>query len=143
MPLYNWIQCTEKKDLTFVRKNKRGNNKKDGEAWIKIYDDYIKRYGLSKYYERLLKQYKRKALAELNFVINEDKFELTRIAMETQKLERIINNGGKGSSIEQALIHLSKWIGYWLKVKEITVKEFFDLSQEFDRSNKQIKENGE
>lgn len=141
MPLYNWIKCTESDNKEFVRKGKKGNKKNDNIAWTKIYDQYIKTYGLSKYYERLLNQYKKKALAELTHVITEDKFQLTRIAMETQKLERILNNGGNGSTIEQTLIHLSKWIGYWIKVKEISVKEFFDLSNEFNRVNK--KNNGE
>lgn len=136
MPLYNWIKCTESDNKEFVRKGKQGNKKNDNRAWTKIYDEYIKTYGLSKYYERLLNQYKKKALAELNYVISDDKFEFTRIEMETQKLERILKNGGKGSTIEQTLIHLSKWIGYWIKVKDISVKEFFDLSKEFERANK-------
>lgn len=136
LPLYNWIKCTESEDKTFVRRGKKGSVREDLLKWEIIYDEYIKTYGLSKYYKRVLAQYRKKAEAELNNVLKDDKFQLTLIEMETQKLERILNNGGKGVTIEQTLIHLSKWIGYWIKVKEISVKEFFDLSKEFTRTNK-------
>ena len=136
MPLYNWIKCTEANDKQYMRKGKNGNEKGDIEAWNKVYTEYIEQYGLTKYYKRLLEQYKKKAVAELNFVITGDRFELTRIAMESQKLERILNNGGKGITIEKSLIHLSKWLGYWLQSKKISVKEYFDLNEEFNRINK-------
>tara|TARA_R110000751_G_scaffold73709_2_gene149082 strand:+ start:4141 stop:4614 length:474 start_codon:yes stop_codon:yes gene_type:complete len=136
LSLYNWIRCNEDKDKRFLRKGKKGSENEDLFHWDHIYSAYIDEYGLSKYYVRILKQYKRKAEAELKHVITEDQFELTLINMETQKLERILANGGNGIGTEQTLIHLSKWIGYWIKSKEISVKEFFDLSHEYNRVNK-------
>lgn len=141
-PLYNWIKCNEKKDKKYTRRGEEGSEDQDLLHWDNLYSQYIDEFGLSKYYKRLLEQYKKKATAELNHVVNEDKFQLTIIEMETKKLEQMLSNGGKGIGIEQTLIHLSKWIGYWIKSKEISVKDFFALSQEYDRYHKLIS-NGE
>ena len=76
---------------------------------------------------------KKKALEELEYVITGDRFKLTLIEMEQTRLENIIKTAGTGITIEQTLIHLSKWLGQWVKPKEITVKEFFDLQREYER----------
>ena len=39
LPLFNWIKCTSN-DLTFVRKDKKGIEQEDIEAWERIYDSY-------------------------------------------------------------------------------------------------------
>ncbi len=136
-PLYNWIKCSEdNKDLSFVRKGKEGSKKYDELYWQKIYNDYLDTFGLSKYHKKLLSHQKKRALAQLEHVITENKWQKTLIEMETQKLESILQNNGTGISIEQSLIHLSKWLGYYIKTKEISVKEFFLLSKEFERVNK-------
>lgn len=141
-PLYNWIKCNESKDKKYTRRGKEGSKDQDLIYWDKLYSEYLNEFGLSTYYKRLLDQYKKKAIAELNHVVSEDKFQLTIIDMETKKLEQMLSNGGKGISIEQTLIHLSKWIGYWIKIKEVSVKEFFTLSKEYDRSNKILNNHG-
>jgi len=84
----------------------------------------------------MLDQKKKLALAQLESVITGDKFTETMIKIETEKLNDILNSNGTGLSIEQSLVHLSKWIGYFIKTKEISVKEFFDLTKEFERVNK-------
>jgi len=135
LPLYNWIKCTngEKK---YVRKSKEGNEKNDNEAWEIIYNEYLKKYGLQKSYKRYIEQLKKVVNAELDFVIKGDRFKLTISEMEAQKMKSMLNNMNYGMSIEQTLIHLSKWIGYFIKTKEISVVEYFNLLNEFERSNK-------
>lgn len=119
-----------------MRKGKEGSKKYDELYWQKIYNDYLDTFGLSKYHKKLLSHQKKRALAQLEHVITENKWQKTLIEMETQKLESILQNNGTGISIEQSLIHLSKWLGYYIKTKEISVKEFFLLSKEFERVNK-------
>ena len=63
------MKCTEG-DLRFVRIDLNAvqdQNKDDVKAWFNIYDEYIKKFGLGKMYERLLKVMKKKALLECDF----------------------------------------------------------------------------
>jgi hypothetical protein len=58
------------------------------------------------------------------------------LEVEIETLKMLMNNNGVGMSIEQSLIHLSKWLGSWINTKNITASEYFDLVKEFERSNK-------
>jgi hypothetical protein len=39
-------------------------------------------------------------------------------------------------TIEQSLIHISKWIGQWINPKTITAREYFNLLKEYGKANK-------
>ena len=65
LPLFNWIKCTSN-DLTYVRKDKKGTEQEDIEAWERIYDSYIAEYGLNEVYKKLLNAMKKKALLEVD-----------------------------------------------------------------------------
>lgn len=133
MPLYNWLKCNEG-DLKYTRKDLEiGKDSIDEKAWNILYDEFIKKFGLSKVYEKLLKQMKKKAEIELDYVLSGDRFKLTMLEMETRRLESILSSAGTGISTDQALIHLSKWVGYWIKTKDISVLEFYNLSNEYER----------
>jgi len=133
-PLYNWIQCNNG-DLKYTRKGSKGNDINDAEAWLKLYDDYIKRYDLGKLHKKMLKIMREKALLELNFVETRERFELTKIELKEAELIRMMKNNGDGMTLEQSLVHLSKWIGYRLHPKEITVVEYFNIQEQYGKAN--------
>ena len=138
LPLFNWIKCTNG-DLRFVRidsKSITATNENDVDAWNKIYDDYIKEFGLSEMYIKMLNVMRKKAMLEIDFVINRDRFKLTEIEIELSKLEMMMANNGKGISIEQSLVHLSKWMGHWINSKNIITKDYFNLINEYGKANK-------
>ena len=122
--------------MSYVRKGKEGNEENDIEAWQKIYDSYILEYGLSDMYKKLLNAMKKKALLEVDFIITRDRFKLTEIEMQIANLDAMIINKGSGVTIEQSLIHLSKWMGSWINVKTITTREYFNLMEEYGKENK-------
>ena len=135
MPLYNWIKCTGG-ELTYLRKNHEGNDLLDSEMWEIVYDSYIKEYGLSDQYKKMLEAMKQKALCEADFVITGNRFKLTEAEIAASKLETIVNNSGNGMTIEESLVHLSKWMGQWLNPKNITTKDYFNLLNEYGKANK-------
>lgn len=116
-----------------MRKTNIGNEETDEEAWGLIYDEYLKIYGLGKLNQRYLKTLQKRALNELDYVLTGDRFKLTLIEMEERQLETMLNNGGQSLTIEQSLIHLSKWLGQWLNPKTLTAREYFDLIGEFEK----------
>ena len=135
LPLYNWIKCING-ELKFVRTAENGNDEEDLKAWEKIYDSYLKEYGLGKLYLKLLKTMQKKAIYECEYILTNERFKLTQIEMVEQNLTAMLNNNGSGVTIEQSLIHISKWLGQWINPKNITAKEYFDLQKEMDRYNK-------
>jgi len=133
--LFNWIKCTSN-DLTFVRKDKKGTEQEDIEAWERIYDSYIAEYGLNEVYKKLLNAMKKKALLEVDYILTRERFKLTEIEMQIANLDAMMMNGGNGMTIEQSLIHLSKWLGSWINAKDISTKEYFNLMSEYGKENK-------
>jgi hypothetical protein len=135
MPLFNWIECN-KGNLQYVRKPDGKNKRRDVEAWTVIYDAYIQEFGLGKLYDRLLKAMKKKVELQLDYIITGNRFKLTEIEVEKARLESMLSNKGNGMTIEQTLIHLSKWLGSWVNSKNITVREYFNLINEYGKANK-------
>jgi hypothetical protein len=135
MKLYNWIKCTSG-DLSYVRTSENGTEYQDKIVWERIYDSYIKEFGLSPVYEKLLAAIKEKTLLELEYVITKERFKLTEIEISLAKLQSMMSNNGSGITIDQALIHVSKWLGTWIDSKSITVRDYFNLMKEYGKANK-------
>ena len=126
-------------EIIYVRKEKVQEieeNDDDIEVWNRLYDQYIKKYGLSKLYKKMLSIMKEKALLECTFVETRDRFKLTQIEIKETEMASILANNKSGMSIDQALIHLSRWIGYRLNPKEMTVVEYFNILEEYGKANK-------
>ena len=138
MKLSSWIQCIEG-NIQFVRKEAKKDvlaTEEEVERWFLIYDGYIKKYGLNAMYIKLLKLMQKKAILELNFVMTLETFKLTLIAIQEEKLKQALNNKGNSMSIQQSLIHLSKWMGGNLINKnEISAEQYFDLLEEYGKHN--------
>ena len=79
---------------------------------------------------------KKKALLEVDYILTRERFKLTEIEMQIANLDAMMINGGNGMTIEQSLIHLSKWLGSWVNAKEISTKEYFNLMNEYGKENK-------
>ena len=135
MPLFNWIQCHNGK-MEFTRKTDIGTPKQDVAAWQQIYDDYIREFGLSDVQKKLFDAMKKRAILELDFVITGDRFKLTEIEIAIAKIDAMLVNKGSGVTVEQSLIHISKWLGQWINPRNITVKEYFNLLEQYGKANK-------
>ena len=138
MPLFNWRKCIDG-NLVYVRKESSLNgtqNAKDEQYWLILFDEYIQKYGLGKVYKKWIDIAAKKSILESDFVLTRNRFKLTEIEIQEHKLKSMLENKGEGTSIEKSLIHLSKWMGYRLNEKEVTVKEFFDLMEEYGKANK-------
>jgi hypothetical protein len=137
MPLFNWVKCTEG-ELKYINKTIKIDGEitqKDADQWAKVYDEYLIKYGLGKMYIKLLEIMRKKALLELEYVQTREPFKLTEIEIEEHNLKNTLNNAGNGLSIENSLIHLSKWLGYHINTKNITVTDYFNLLTEYGKAN--------
>lgn len=129
------MQCNEGNYIFCRRNPNEGDEETDQEVWQMLYDQYIKKYGLGKLYKRLLAVMKEKAVYELEFVDSRDRFKLTEIELKEIELKSMIDNNGKGMTIDESLIYLSKWLGYRLNPKEINVVEYFTILDQYGKAN--------
>lgn len=128
------MKCLEG-EIHYARIGKLGTIYRDEQAFCMIHDEYLTKYGLNKQYTQLLDVLKKKAELQLHYVHTKDKFSLTLLEIEEENLKIMISNNGQGVSIEQTLVHLSKFVGYWLRAKEITAGEYYALLDEYKRIN--------
>jgi hypothetical protein len=122
--------------MEFARKGSNGTPERDVMAWQNIYDDYIREFGLSEVQKKLFDAMKKRAILELDFVITLDRFKLTEIEIQIARMDAMLSNRGSGITIEQMLIYVSKWLGQWLNPRNITVKEYFNLIEQYGKANK-------
>jgi hypothetical protein len=141
MPLHNWIQCNNG-DLSYLIIEGKISDEKLIEAWEKIYDQYLLRFGLNKKYERYLQAMVKRAQLQTDYVITKDKFKLTEIEIQNAKIANLEAHFGGGETIEVVLVYVSKWLGYRINTREISVLEYFVILDEYGKANKKVGHSG-
>jgi len=137
MPLYNWIRCNDGK-LEYTRKEKKGNKIQDVYNWKKLYNEYLKEFGLDVRYKKYLEAQKKRALLQSEYVITKERFKLTEIEIESQKIQDLEMHFAGGKKIEVILTWLGMFLGYKLDQKTTTVKEYFVILEEYGKANKKV-----
>jgi hypothetical protein len=132
IPLYNWIKIQEGK-IEYSRKNlEQGNIDLDEVNSILIKDSYYSEFGVSKEYLRVLELYKEISEAKLDWIIDNDEFILNKIRRLERGLKELLERPIDGD-IDTNLIILSKWIGYPVRQKETTVREFYKMVKSYSK----------
>jgi len=130
IPLFNWLKIQEG-ELMYSRINlEEGSEELDLKHCDLIKDSYYLEFGVSKEHLRILELYKDIAEAKLDWIIDNNDFILNRIRHLEAELEEILGRPSD-SDIDTNLITLSKWIGYPVRKKETTVKEFYKMVKLF------------
>lgn len=137
MPLYNWIKCN-KGNIEFTRKTKKGNKIQDYIKWKLLYNEYLKDFGLDVRYKKYLEAQKKKAILQSDYIITKERFKLTEIEIESQKIKDLEAYFGEGKQIELILTWLGMFLGYKLDQKTTTVKEYFVILEQYGKANKKI-----
>jgi len=132
IPLYNWDKCING-DVKYVRKDVQENTLNE-QMFNDVYDDYLKKRGLDKTLNTIFKVMKKKAMLECDYLITRDRFLLTLIEVEEQKLEQL-RKPQKGLSLETTLVYLSKWLGFRVNSKDITASEYYAYLDEYMKQN--------
>lgn len=130
MPLYNWHKCINS-DYYYVRKDEKQIDLPECEiAFKKVYDSYMNVFGIDKKYKQQIEIIKKIALLQCDYLITKDKFKLTQIEVENAKLEMFNTEKSNNITLQTTLIYLSKWLGYRLDWREVSVYEYYTLLEE-------------
>lgn len=135
LPLFNWIKCHDGK-LEYLRKGKLGSIKNDLRIWVDIQDEYLKKFGLAESYKRLIQIQLLKAQKELDYIITNNRKILNEINIQETKLQNMIKSKGESIDVDDVLIYLSKFLGYKVTSKSMTVTEYFKSIDIYQKENK-------
>lgn len=135
MPLYNWEKCQEGQ-IHYVNKDLRPRQT-DLEQWLKLYNEYLERYGVAAQTEEYLKRKVHLTKLRYQYILSNDVFLLNNIKVAEIELKTLDPSKHEGMDTTEILIHLSKWLGYRVDTKLISVVEFKKMIEEYVRSNKE------
>lgn len=136
IPLFNWVQVSAG-ELKYLIKNP-GDRPEQYDlqgAYEILFDDYLIKRGLSKSYKKLLELMKKKTLLECEYIITGETFKLTEIQLAEEILRSEMEKDKVDISVEKSLVFLSKWIGYRLDWKVITLSEYYLIMEEYGKAN--------
>ena len=134
MPLYNWQEC-EKGNIKFVNKD-HVSRQNDIEIWSILYNQYLERFGLGADLSEIIRL-KRKLIAlRCSYIINGNKKILNQIAIDEANLLKLEGLSVNGLTMDETLVYLSKWLGYRLDKKVISIVEYKTLVDEYGRAHK-------
>ena len=74
---------------------------------------------------------RKKSILECDIVLTGERFKINKIEILKHKIESLKMNFGDGLTIDKSLVHLSKWLGFQLKIKELKVVEFYEIVNEY------------
>ena len=134
MPKYNWDKCLD--GITrYINKDEKPRPE-DDERFDVLQDEYFKRFGLGERMEEYLRIKILLVKLRSEYINTGDGMLLNQISIEELNLKNADPNKFEGMTTDQALVHLSKWLGTWIDKRKITVAQFTELMHEYGRSNK-------
>lgn len=136
IPLFNWEKCLEGQFHFMRLERSKTQDTSDIKAFYKLYDKYLDRYDLSSEHKRYVEAQKHLIELRLQYVETGNEFLLNYIAIAEIDVANLEPTKEGGMTIGQTITLLSKWMGQWIDKKKITLEEYKDLIQEYERSNK-------
>ena len=133
-PLYNWEKC-QSGDMRYVNRDAK-STKFDEIIWLKLYNEYLERFGIDEGLEYFLKLKIHLVKLRLQFIQTNDLFLLNQIKVAEAQMISADSSKLQGMTTQQCLVHLSKWMGAIVRAKEITIVEFKEMFEEYARSSK-------
>lgn len=137
MPIFNWDKC-QQGDLTFTRiDDKDVSEHLDAKAWQLLNYEYMEVFGISRSHTKYLMLQKQLICLELELIETGDKFIKNKIRQVREDLQILFveDEGKKGMTIDQSMIYLSKFMGFRLDKRSMSVKEYFTLLNEYGKKN--------
>ena len=137
MPIFNWDKC-QQGDLTFTRiDDKDVSEHLDAKAWQLLNYEYMEVFGISRSHTKYLMLQKQLICLELELIETGDKFIKNKIRQVREDLQILFveDEGKKGMTIDQSMVYLSKFMGFRLDKRSMSVKEYFTLLNEYGKKN--------
>lgn len=121
--VYAFDQALSTGDMRVIHISGKYNSEKAKECWIKIFNEYIKEFGLPDSYERYLKLMT-KACTLYSDAWNKDKRHLL-VNAQIKKRQAENEMSGEAESIHKTAARVAKFMGMPIDVRVIPVSQFY------------------
>jgi len=145
--MYNWNKVYSEGKWEYLLKNEQQADKFKPldfvEASDRLMDDFIKVFGFSKQFKRLLKIRVKCLNLKREYIKTSNRFLVNKIAVleqEIEELNKLLYQGGN-NDFDKQLVRIEKWYGMPIDLKITTVKKFKSIEQEYVNANKQESNN--
>jgi hypothetical protein len=141
--MYNWNKVYSEGRWEYLLKNEQEANKFKPldfvEASDRLMDDFIKVFGFSKQFKRLLKIRVKCLNLKREYIRTSNRFLVNKIAVLEQEIEELnkLLYQGSNNDFDKQLVRIEKWYGMPIDLKITTVKKFKSIEQEYVNANKQ------
>ena len=131
LPIYNFDKILKSHDLRYLLKEEikdityNKNFDKISDQWVKLYDEYLEHFGLSKSYKRVIEQETKIAKLQIQRWLRDDRSLEGIIEVEKIKLQEMNKKKKKKSTFEEDLATIEQNRGIGMNPKETSVKMFF------------------
>lgn len=133
MPLYNFEKCLEG-DYRFIAKTRLEKwSINEVEAFSVLYEKYVQKYQKQELESKIRTL---KAIIQLQCMYIETKDEYFITQIEIKKAQMPKQKEVQSSDTQSTLTVLSKWMGFRLNPREISVDEFYSIVINYERASK-------
>lgn len=128
LPLECWIKANSGQYNALREDRNKGNKENDQKAWIIIFNDFLKKVGVSEEYQDYLDNLRMRAELDIEYNLNRERFILNQINELTAKIKKYEQESqNTKASIWNTLNDLSRIEQRNIHAKDIYTLQYFEL----------------
>ncbi len=128
LPLDCWIKANSGQYNALREDRNKGNKENDQKAWIIIFNDFLKKVGVSEEYQDYLDNLRMRAELDIEYNLNRERFILNQINELTAKINKYEQESqNTKASIWKTLNDLSRIEQRTIHAKDIYTLQYFEL----------------
>lgn len=140
LPLTIWEKC-QNGELFHLRKElESGTDEQDIEVWQDLNYQYAEEFGLSRHHQKYLLLKKQLMILELRMLETGNRMLLNDIRMVKSEITELSkgNESQDSVSIDDSLIWLSKFMGFFLNKNDLMTKQYYLLVKQYGKANQKV-----
>lgn len=129
LPIKKWFAVQKTGDVSFILKEQEeidtAQQVELWSVWETMFNEYMERFGLSEEYKEDLQNKIDLANLKADFIISGDRYFRTMIKVQEEIIKANEDDSGKEFELEILLAKMSKFYGFKLTSRELTVAEYY------------------
>lgn len=138
LPLTIWEKC-QAGELELLRlEPEKGTPEEDQEVWQALNYQYMEEFGIDRMQQKYAQLRKSLISKELELIETGNRIILNEIRRIKNEISSLFSEQrqSEGMSIDDSLVYLSKFMGFFLQKSQLMTKQYFTLLKQYGKANK-------